>query len=885
MKYTPAIQQYLYIKDKHKDCVLFFRLGDFYEVFFDDAKLCSKSLDLVLTSKNKNSENPIPMAGIPYHSADKYIKRLIDFWHKVAIAEQTSDPVPGKIVEREVVGIATPWTFISENESKDFSYIASIVYREYKDWENYHISWWDFTVWEYNTKSFKNFDKVQNFLGTLRPVEIVFDVDLPNKENLKEKILNNIDVLVSVYEVPVDVEKYITEQCKIQTIYSYGQALEKWRLSAFGLILNYIKNTQKNNISNISNISFHGNDDRVLIDDITIKNLEIFNSNYENNEKYSLVWVLDNCKTSAGSRLLRWLLMNPIKEKQKLENRINNIDYYLKNLENTKRINNVFWSVSDLQRIISTILYKKINPLVFVKLRSLLEMFFDKNNWISKLLLDELIRLGLKKNNLDKVEEIYKYLKKILKEDEFIKNDMDFISDWFDENIDKLRKIAYNSDEMLMDYQQELVNNSKINNVKLKYVTNQWYFIEITNKDIKLFEENLDSLSYQDKEKFSMIRRNTLKWAQRYTSEFLERVQEKVLEAKESLAYHEFFLLEELKNSISLISNDIYEFANKIAWLDFYASHAIYSKENNLTKPMYVDKWNLEIEDWRHLVVEKYLEKDQQFIPNNLFMDNFPISKKGRVNDGFLHIITGPNMWWKSTYLRQNALILLMAHCGFFVPASVLKTPILDWIFARIGSGDILAKNQSTFMTEMVEVANILNNATENSFIIFDELWRWTSTYDWLALTKAILEYVYTKIWAKTLIATHYHELIKMEEEFENIKNYSVSVYETEKDVVFMKKIAKWGSNKSYGLDVAKLAGIPQKILENAQYNLDSLENKSSSWKEKNKDNLFVENKFIKVNDPKHEKIKSIINSFDINNITPLQSMQLLEKIREIIKS
>lgn len=908
MKYTPAIQQYIDIKKQYSDCILFFRLGDFYEVFFEDAHLCHKELNLVLTSKNKNSENPIPMAWIPYHSADKYIPRLIQAGHKVAIAEQTTEPTPWKIVEREVVSVITPWTFIKEFEKK-FNYILAISYWSYKNWENYHISWWDFTIWEYNTKSFENIENLQKFVLWLNPVEIILDVDFPNKGDLQLNIQRYTDILISIYDIPVDPDKYILEQVKIQTLSSFGQALEWWRLGAFALLLNYIKNTQKTNLYNIVRVSLDTMKDRVLLDNITIKNLEIFASSYENNEKYSLVSVLDNTKTTAWSRLLKWLLMNPINNKTELEKRVNNIEYYLNNLSNTKDFHKILWWILDLQKIVTTLLYKRLVPSSFVKLRSILRVFFwsnppstiEQSPLLSSRLLEEIKRLGCDSSTIAVIWELYNYLNRVLKEDEYIKDDIDFICDGFNSNIDSLRKIAYNSDEMLMDYQKELVQKSNVLNVKLKYIINQWYFIEITNKDINLFESNLASIwnwtSFNprlESDKFDLIRRNTLKWAQRYTSKYLDEIQWKVLEAKELLTNHEFMLLEEVKNTISTMTTELNSFSNYIAWFDLYTSHAIFASENKLVKSEYKSDWDLEIKNGRHLVIEKYLEDNQQFIPNNISMsmDCFVNSQWQTIEDDywFVHIVTWPNMGGKSTFLRQNALILLMAHCGLYVPADSAKISLLDGIFARVGSGDIIAKNQSTFMTEMVEVANILNNATEKSFIIFDELGRWTSTYDWLALTKAILEYVTTEIKAKTLIATHYHELIKLEEQYGWIKNYSVSVYETDKDVVFMKKIVKWWASKSYGLDVAKLAGVPNVILERANENLEILNTSPQpfSWEERDfsidSEELFKTSRFIQRVDPKFGKIETLIKSFDINNMTPLQAMQLLEKIKSELK-
>ena len=868
--YTPAMQQYIDFKKQYNDCILFFRLGDFYEIFFEDAKLCSKLLDLVLTSKNKNSDNPIPMVWVPYHSVDKYITKMVNLWYKIAIAEQITDPVPWKLVEREVISVITPWTYIKENQN-NFSYMAAITYEPYRNGENYHLAWWDFTIWEYSTKSFESIWDLEKFLAVLNPVEIILDIGLQWKDALQQSIKNYLNSLISIYDIPVDPDKYILEQCKIQTLASFGQALQWWRIWAFALLLHYIKDTQKDNLKNIIRVSHHTMKDRVLLDEITIKNLEIFSSNYEHNDKYSLAGILDNTKTNAGARLLRTILMNPIKDKTELKKRVNNIEYYIQNLETTRIFHAVLGWALDLQKIVSNILYKKVLPWFFVKLRFTLGLFFENNQ-----ILDELKRLWLSENSCNKLNELYNYLKKTLKNDEYIKNDMDFIADWVDNEIDDLRKIAYHSDEMILDCQQELAKLSWVVNVKLKYVTNQWYFIEITNKDIETFETNLAALATQSTEKYNVVRRNTLKWWQRYSSEFLDSMQEKVLSARDWLAKKEFAILDEIKNTIWTMTNEIYEFANVVAWFDLYTSHAIFASENNLVKAEYIDSGELKIKNWRHLVIEKFLDKNDQFIPNDLVMND---------EKWFLHVVTWPNMWWKSTFLRQNALIVLMAHCGLYVPASEVQMPIIDWIFARVGSGDVLAKNQSTFMTEMVEVANILNNATKDSFIIFDELGRWTSTYDWLALTKAILEYVATQTKAKTLIATHYHELIEMEKMYDWVKNYSVSVYETEKEVVFMKKIVEWWASKSYWLDVAKIAWIPAIILQRAGENLEELkETATQNTKNVSNQSLFSPNRFVQVSDPKFEKVKNIINSFDVNNITPLQALQLLAKIKDELK-
>jgi len=867
--YTPAMQQYIDIKKQHTDCILLFRIGDFYETFFEDAKICHKVLDLVITSKNKNSDNPIPMAGVPHHSIDKYIQKLVTQNYKVAIAEQTTTPTPGKIVEREVVSIITPATYIQEDQ-KDFNYITSIT----KQKDNFYIARGDFAIWEYHTKTFADAGQMQKFILSIKPNEIVFDIDLKEKEQIITPIQQYLQCLISVYEIPVDPQQHITSICNIQTIASFGQALEFGRLHAFSLLTNYLKNTQKSSLTNISKISLHQQNHKVLLDDITIKNLEIFASSYESNRKHSLIGILDNTKTTSWSRLLYHTLANPINDISQLNHRQNHITYFQKNTQTTKAIHHTLSKVLDLAKISSNILYRKLSITKFLRLRSTLDVFFEKTQ-NSQLMSWELKRLGLQDNTYNDIQKLHQHLTDLIKNTEDISQETNFVKHWYHPQIDELRQVAFESDKLLIDYQQQLAKHSKTPNLKIKFIKNQWYFIEITNKDIESFEQNLQQT---DQNQLQIIRRNTLKWAQRYSSDYLNSIEQQILTAKEQLFNFEQTLLIQTKEQIANISSSINNFAQQIAWLDLYTAHAIFAQENNYNKPTLHPQKHIDINLWRHPVIEKFLPIDEQFIPNNLQISSDTTSTTHK----WLHIITGPNMWGKSTFLRQNAIIVLMAHCGLFVPAQSAKISLIDWLFARIGSWDIIAKNQSTFMTEMIEVANILNNVTSQSFVIFDELGRGTSTYDGLALTKAILEHITTNIQCKTLIATHYHELIQLEKQYPYIQNHSVNVYETGKDVVFMKKIVPGWANKSYGLDVAKLAWIAPTIIQQAQQHLQNLEIKPNKQPTKSH-TLFTQ---TTDNDPtpKYNKIKSLLDSFDINQMTPIQAIQLLAKLKDEIK-
>ena len=876
-KLTPAMKQYVQMKQENPDCILLFRIGDFYEVFFEDAKICASVLDLIITSKNKNAEDPIPMAWIPHHSVEKYIPRLLAQGYKVAIAEQVSDPVPWKLVERKIQSITTPGTFIQESQ-KEVSNLMAVCGSLWKQGEVYHIAWGDFSLGSYQTKSFSELGKLQKFLLMVRPTEIIVDTDLPNREEIISPIQQYLKCLVSVYAVPFDPELTISKVCKVSHLGSFWKALSDGRSQALSLLFAYLQHTQQQSLTNISKISFHSSEGAVLMDEVTVKNLEIFASSYEASSQYSLFGILDTTKTAAGSRLLRELLANPINVISDLNSRLSQIEKFIED-EETQKIHQFLWGFFDLSKILSLILYRKLNYVPFVKLRTTLKMALKGLE--GKVLL-ELEKFGINEEEKSDLFALFSYLESLLKKDEELLGDGEYIADGFSPKVDELRKVAYHSDEILMEYQALLARESWIANIKLKFVMNQGYFLELTSKDSELFDQflqkKLENLT-SDIDKRDIRRRNTLKDNQRYSSPYLESIQGMIISAREKLKQEEQLLLNEakiqLENSILVLA----KLSEKLAWLDVFTSQAIFAKEKRYVRPSLHSGEEIAIVWGRHPVIEAYLPKDQPFIPNSLSIGQ----EKGSEN-WLIHIITGPNMWGKSTFLRQSAIIVLLAHCGLYVPAQEARIGLVDGIFARVGSWDIIAKNQSTFMTEMIEVANILNNASAKSFVIFDELGRGTSTYDGLALTRAILHYILQSLKSKTLIATHYHELISLEEESALIKNFSVSVYETSKEVVFMKKISAGGASKSYGVDVAKLAGIPQSILQEATLYLKSLEADSKSGGSSSL-HWIVTSLFVPpVQDVRDQanfhKLKGILEEVDLDKISPLQALQILYKIK-----
>jgi len=924
--YTPAMQQYVDMKKQYADCILFFRLGDFYETFFEDAKICSKVLDLVLTSKNKTSDNPIPMAGIPYHSADKYVQKLVSHGYKIAIAEQISEPTPGKIVDRQVQSVITPGTYIQEAQKK-FAYTCSVYYASHDDGMLYHIARGDFSIGDYQTKSFADIDSLYRMLLMIAPVECIVDPEFPYMEEVKIRLQQYSKCLLSVYDVPRDPADYVQHICHVQTTSSYGKALEGGRLWAFALLLHYLQYTQKSIAVRVVRVALHMHEQEVLLDQVTIKNLEVFASSYEHSEKYSLIGIIDNTQTAGGSRYLRELLTHPIHDVQALRTRQSYVQYFCDH-NDRQAIYHLLRQVHDIPKMVSTILYKPLNPLYFVKLRSTLAIFLDQTHdgKLKGQVMAGLTHIGLEDAALDGVRNLYNFLDQLLKDAESIQHGQDFVREGYSDEVDQLKQIAFHSDTLLLDYQQELAGYVGATGLKIRFVKNQGYYIEVTNKDVEKLESRIKSLEQKDmsfrakwnevekspvglwdssidgdldsslrsewlmgdaSEKFDFQRRQMLKGVQRYSTTYLDAVQEKILSAKDELTKKEYEHLGKAQEKIASLHKALHHFAEKVAALDVYVSHALFVEQKQWVKPEFVPNGTMDIIGWRHPVIEAFLPMDQQFIPNDLHMGEIPpsppLSRGEWASAGMVHIITGPNMGGKSTFLRQNALIVLLAHCGLWVPAKRAQITVVDGIFARVGSGDVIAKNQSTFMTEMIEVANILHNASSKSFVIFDELGRGTSTYDGLALTQAILSYVAQTIQCKTLIATHYHELIAMEKQLPGVHNYSVSVYETDKEVVFMKKIVKGGASKSYGIDVAKIAGIPESVIAQAKYILDHLEEEVTSGKTASlqaSSSLLLQQPIIE-KDPKYEKVKNILHSYDLNNITPLQALQILAKLQD----
>ena len=863
-KLSPAQQQYMDLKSDHEDCLLFFRLWDFYEVFYDDAHICHKVLSITLTARNKNAPDPIPMAWIPHHALEKYLPKLIEAGYKVALAEQIGIPEKGKIVERKVTQIITPSTYVSTQVTEKI-----LVWVSCKD-EEFHLARWDVTLWMFSTYSVSSFGDLCQYLLSLRPVEVVVDVHIPEKNTLCDWIREELQVPFSYAETPHDTIQFLQQQLRVSTLEWYGRVFWSWRWEAFSLLVLYFIQTQKTSLWTIHSLTYALSDDRVTLDPITIKNLELFSSSYEWSKKHSLYWVIDTCRTSPWKRLLKSRLSQPTSNMQILSSRLSAISYFVDENEIRNEFLSVFADVWDLSRQLYQNVYKKPSARRLQNFSSQLQVILSNDHIVVCLKKFELLSF----DEINLCKELTAYLTSMLNVD-LVSDEKWYISAWIDEQLDELRAVAYHSDDLLLTYQQELVRESWISNIKIKFIKNQWYSLEVTPKDRDLFEKMIDA---EDSNK-DFVRTQSLKWWQRYSSTYLSELQERILSAQEQVVVYEKKILTEIVSRTSSESEVLYRFIDGVAFLDLVSSFAELSIKNSYSCPEFSEWWWIDIRDWKHPVVEHFLDHNSSFIPNDMLFSS----------DEFCHLITWPNMWGKSTYLRQNALIVLMAHAWLYVPASYAKIRLVDWIFARVWSWDLLAKNQSTFMTEMIEMAYILHHATENSFIILDELWRWTSTYDWLSLAKSIVVYLCQEVKANILFATHYHELLELEASLTWCSNWSLQVYEDGDDVVFMKKIVPWWVSKSYGLDVARLAGIPASVLDLARKELAQLETLRSErvlapsdggvqtwfWSPRHSDTREKQSAILDLSE-QELSLRDEIRWLNLDNITPIQAFQRL---------
>ena len=794
---SPMMVHYLETKKQYPDCILFYRLGDFYEMFFEDALTVSKELEITLTGKECGLEERAPMCGIPYHALENYLYRLVQKGYKVAIAEQMEDPKLAKgLVKREVIRVVTPGTITSAqalDETKN-NYLMGIVYID----ERFGIAVSDISTGDFLVTEVETERELADEINKFSPSEIIcndaFFVSGVDTEEVKNRYQTVIAALDSHFFSDEGCRRILKEHFKVGSLDGLGLQDYDTGVIAAGAVMEYMYETQKSTLSHITTIVPYSTGQFMIIDTSTRRNLELLETMREKQKRGTLLWVLDKTKTAMGARLLRTYIEQPLIHKDDIIARQNAIEELNMNYISREEICEYLNPIYDLERLIGRISYKTANPRDLISFRNSLEMLpyiKDLMGEFTTPLLKELWE------ELDALEDVHDLVSRAIVEDPPISlRDGGIIKDGYHEETDKLRHAKTEGKTWLAELESRERDKTGIKNLKVKYNKVFGYYFEVTN-------------SFKGMVPDYFVRKQTLANAERYTTDELKELEDMILGAEDKLYTLEYGLFCEVRDAIAAEVLRIQQTARAIAGIDVMTSLSVVATKNNYVKPRINEKGVIDIKNGRHPVVEKMM-RDDLFVANDTYLDN----TKNR-----LSIITGPNMAGKSTYMRQTALIVLMAQLGSFVPADDANIGICDRIFTRVGASDDLASGQSTFMVEMTEVANILRNATKNSLIVLDEIGRGTSTFDGLSIAWAVVEHISNPklLGAKTLFATHYHELTELEGTINGVNNYCIAVKEQGDDIVFLRKIVKGGADKSYGVQVAKLAGVPDSVIVRAK--------------------------------------------------------------------
>ncbi|GAA0236595.1 DNA mismatch repair protein MutS [Metaclostridioides mangenotii] len=795
---TPMMRQYFDVKERYADCILFFRLGDFYEMFFEDAIIASKVLEIALTGKSCGLDERAPMCGIPYHAVDAYITKLIENGYKVAIGEQLEDPATTKgIVKRDVIRVITPGTVLEGSllDNKKNNYLLSI----YKDGEDVGLTYVDISTGETNATYLPS-SKVVEEIAKIGPTEIIVN-DLDFIDELRNiATINNIYINENFNKDYLDesiIGKYFSKDY-IKKIVFDKKGLIKFSLS---IILNYIYNTQKQITSNINSVNVYNSQEYMVLDVFTRTNLELTQTIRGSKKKGSLLHVLDKTSTAMGGRLLRKYVEEPLIRKDKIENRLDVIEEIKNDFSLREDLNYILKNIYDIERICGKIAFEKVTPKEMINLKNSVEKLPELISTVNS---SEALKLKKYSGNMDKLDDLYNLIEEsILEEPSLTIKDGNIIKSEFNDELDELRNISKNGAFMIKEVENREREKTGVRSLKIGFNKVFGYYIEIT-------KANFENAKIDD----TYIRKQTLSNAERYITPELKEIEEKILNAEDKIKNLEYEIFINIRNAIYKNIDRIQKVANTIANIDVFVSMATVAHHNNYVKPNINTEDRLDIKNGRHPVIENIVG-EENFVPNDTYLNS---------GENIINIITGPNMSGKSTYMRQSAIISLMAHIGSFVPADYADIPIMDRIFTRVGASDDLSQGQSTFMVEMTEVSLILQNATEKSLVILDEIGRGTSTYDGISLAWSIVEYIQNNIKCKTLFATHYHELTDLENEFEDVKNYSIAVKEDGDTIIFLRKIIPQGADKSYGIYVAELAKLPSKVINRAKDILKDLE-------------------------------------------------------------
>ena len=890
---TPLMKQYKEIKSNFEDSILFFRLGDFYEMFFEDAVKASRELGLTLTSRNKEKNVDIPLAGVPFHSADSYITKLVSKGYKVAICEQTEDPKMAKgIVKREVVKIITPGTVVDVEalDAKSNNYLMSILKVENK----LGIAYIDITTGEFKVTEVEkddDFVKLFNEINKIEPKEVLVTEDFYGeiKEKLDDFLQKNDSVVTFVSKVR-DSAKYLMDYFEIVSLESYGIKDKKAIIGAAAMVLDYAATMQVEHELTVEKIEFVNISNYAEINAITSRNLELLKNQREKTVYGSLLWVLDECKTSMGTRLLKRFINNPLLNIEKIRKRQEDVQYFIDNILIREDLREKLEDIYDLERLLGKIIFGSENGKDLTALKKTIKSAVE----IMKILGNTDFFKDIDANILF---ECYKIIDDSINEDApFSVREGGIIKSGYNAELDEIRNIMNSGKDFLLDIEQREREATGIRNMKIKFNKVFGYFIEITKANLDMVPEHY-------------IRKQTLSNSERYITPELKKYEDTIINSKAKIEDLEYHLFKEISGKLKEHRKILSELAERLAYIDVMVSFAVSAIENDYAKPEMNEEYSFEIEGGRHPVVEKLIGRTDYVSNDTVFTEK----------ESFV-VLTGPNMSGKSTYMKQIALISIMAQIGSFVPAKKANLSVIDKYLTRIGASDDILTGQSTFMVEMSEVSNILNNATEKSLIILDEVGRGTSTTDGVSIATAISMYIHDKIGAKTVFATHYHELTDLENKFAHIVNYRIEVDEKQGKVMFLRNIVKGGADKSYGIEVAKLAGLPKEILIESKKILKRLEQKKeliertvdvhqlslfggnsefendfeefedtnlASDFEINEKTQIYEEKLVEIQE-ENEKLSEIvskIDKYDINNITPMDAMKFLFELKENMKN
>ena len=890
---TPLMKQYKEIKSNFEDSILFFRLGDFYEMFFEDAVKASRELGLTLTSRNKEKNADVPLAGVPFHSADSYITKLVSKGYKVAICEQTEDPKMAKgIVKREVVKIITPGTVVDVEalDAKSNNYLMSILKIENK----VGIAYIDITTGEFKVTEVEKDDDFVNLfneINKIEPKEVLVTEDFYGeiKEKLDDFLQKNDSVVTFVSKIR-DSAKYLMDYFEIVSLESYGIKDKKGIIGAAAMALDYAATMQVEHELTVEKIEFVNISNYAEINAITSRNLELLKNQREKTVYGSLLWVLDECKTSMGTRLLKRFINNPLLNIEKIRKRQEDVQYFIDNILIREDLREKLEDIYDLERLLGKITFGSENGKDLTALKKTIKSAVE----IMKILENTVFFKNIDANILF---ECYKIIDDSINEDApFSVREGGIIKSGYNAELDEIRNIMNSGKDFLLDIEQREREATGIRNMKIKFNKVFGYFIEITKSNLSMVPEHY-------------IRKQTLSNSERYITPELKKYEDTIINSKAKIEDLEYHLFKEISGKLKEHRKILSELAERLAYIDVMVSFAVSAIENDYAKPEMNEEYSFEIEGGRHPVVEKLIGRTDYVSNDTVFTEK----------ESFV-VLTGPNMSGKSTYMKQIALISIMAQIGSFVPAKKANLPIIDKYLTRIGASDDILTGQSTFMVEMSEVSNILNNATEKSLIILDEVGRGTSTTDGVSIATAISMYIHDKIGAKTVFATHYHELTDLENKFAHIVNYRIEVDEKQGKVMFLRNIVKGGADKSYGIEVAKLAGLPKEILIESKKILKRLEQKKeliertvdvhqlslfggnsefendfeefedtnlASDFEINEKTQIYEEKLLEIQE-ENEKLSEIvskIDNYDINNITPMDAIKFLFELKENMKN